>query len=92
MSDKKIPDIARIIIGKNANEAVQLLKFIPRKSARFIEKTLWNAIANEVRQGIRSEILMIKEAWRSRALRFSVSLWHRAGQPIRSKKAQVIEQ
>jgi large subunit ribosomal protein L22 len=62
MSDKKVRDVTRVIAGKNANEAVQLLKFIPRKSARFVEKTLSSAIANAVCRGIRSEVLTIKEA------------------------------
>jgi large subunit ribosomal protein L22 len=62
MSDKKVRDVTRVIMGRQANEAVQLLRFIPRKSARLVEKTLSSAIANAVCKGVRSELLTVKEA------------------------------
>ncbi|MDR2806654.1 MAG: 50S ribosomal protein L22 [Puniceicoccales bacterium] len=62
ISPKKVQDVARTIVGKNAEEALQLLKFIPRKSARFIGKTLMSAIANAVCRGMHSDGLKIKEA------------------------------
>ena len=46
MSPKKVNEVARVIRGRNANEALDLLKFIPRKSAALIAKTLQSAIAN----------------------------------------------
>lgn len=46
MSPKKVIEVARVIRGKNANAALELLKFIPRKSAALISKTLQSAIAN----------------------------------------------
>ncbi len=46
MSPKKVNEVARVIRGKNANDALDLLKFIPRKSAALIAKTLQSAIAN----------------------------------------------
>lgn len=46
MSPKKVNEVARVIRGKKANEALDLLKFIPRKSAVLIAKTLSSAIAN----------------------------------------------
>jgi large subunit ribosomal protein L22 len=46
MSPKKVIEVARTIRGKNANAALELLKFIPRKSALLISKTLQSAIAN----------------------------------------------
>lgn len=46
MSPKKVREVAREIQGLNATEALEVLKFVPRKSARLLEKTLKSAIAN----------------------------------------------
>lgn len=46
MSPKKVIEVARAIRGKKANSALELLKFIPRKSATLLAKTLQSAIAN----------------------------------------------
>ena len=46
MSPQKVREVARQIQGLPAEEAVQLLRFIPRKSARLLSKTLASAIAN----------------------------------------------
>ncbi len=46
MSAKKIRDIARVLRGRKAQDALSFLKFSPRKSARLIYKTLSSAIAN----------------------------------------------
>jgi len=46
MSPKKVIEVARVIRGKKANSALELLKFIPRKSAFLLSKTLQSAIAN----------------------------------------------
>jgi len=46
MSPKKVREVARVIQGRPASEAMDLVQFIPRKSARLIAKTLKSAIAN----------------------------------------------
>ena len=46
MSPQKVREVARQIQGLPAEEAIQLLRFIPRKSARLLSKTLASAIAN----------------------------------------------
>lgn len=46
ISPTKARDVARVIRGKPAEEALDLLRFIPRKSARLLHKTLQTAIAN----------------------------------------------
>jgi large subunit ribosomal protein L22 len=46
MSPKKVREVARVIQGRPASEAMDLVRFIPRKSARLIAKTLKSAIAN----------------------------------------------
>lgn len=46
MSPKKMREVARVIQGRAASEALELIRFIPRKSARMIGKTLKSAVAN----------------------------------------------
>lgn len=46
MSHLKLRQVAREIQGMHAIKALELLKFISRKSARLILKTLQSAIAN----------------------------------------------
>lgn len=63
MSPKKVREVAREIQGLPANEAMDLLKFIPRKSARLIAKTLASAIANaENNHSLSSDDLVVKSA------------------------------
>lgn len=46
ISPKKAREVAREIQGLKVPEALDLLRFIPRKSARLIAKTLRSAVAN----------------------------------------------
>jgi len=46
MSPRKIREVAREVQGMNVNEALGILKFVPRKSARLLEKTIKSAVAN----------------------------------------------
>ena len=71
ISPFKAREVARLIQGKTAVEALDMVSLIPRKAARLIEKTLKSAIANaenaepgkdgESRSVDRSN-LMVKEA------------------------------
>jgi len=63
MSPRKVWAVTREIQGMRAEEALAVLQFIPRKSARLVEKTLKSAIANaENNFNLRPEDLWIKEA------------------------------
>ncbi|NCG08739.1 MAG: 50S ribosomal protein L22 [Verrucomicrobia bacterium] len=63
MSPVKVRDITRAIQGRNAAEAVEILRFIPRKSARLVSKTLKSAIANaENNNNLSSDTLTIQSA------------------------------
>ena len=63
MSPRKVRDITRAIQGRNAAEAVEILRFIPRKSARLVSKTLQSAIANaENNNNLSSDALTIESA------------------------------
>ena len=63
MSPVKVREITRAIQGRNAAEAVEMLRFIPRKSARLVSKTLQSAIANaENNNNLSSDTLTIESA------------------------------
>lgn len=63
MSDKKVREIAREIQGLNAAEALEILKLVPRKSAKLVAKTLASAIANaENNNGLSAANLTISSA------------------------------
>lgn len=63
MSPKKVREVARVIVGKPVQDALDLLKFIPRKSARLIYKTLQSAVANaENNHDMSSESLVVHRA------------------------------
>jgi large subunit ribosomal protein L22 len=63
MSPKKVREVARTIQGRSANDAVEYLTLIPRKSARLIVKTLKSAIANaENNNNLTSDSLTVKSA------------------------------
>jgi large subunit ribosomal protein L22 len=63
MSPKKVREVARTIQGRMANDAVEYLMLIPRKSARLIAKTLKSAIANaENNNNLASDSLTVKSA------------------------------
>jgi large subunit ribosomal protein L22 len=63
MSPKKVREVARTIQGRAANDAVEYLTLIPRKSARLIAKTLKSAIANaENNRNLAADSLTVKSA------------------------------
>ena len=63
MSDKKVREIAREVQGLIAAEALEILKLVPRKSARLVAKTLASAIANaENNNGLSAANMKIKSA------------------------------
>ena len=63
MSAQKMREVTRQIQGLPALQAVAILKVVPRKSARFVAKTLNAAVANaENNNNLKPETLKIKEA------------------------------
>jgi large subunit ribosomal protein L22 len=63
MSAQKVREVVRQIQGLNALQAQAILAVVPRKSARFVAKTLKSALANaENNNGLKPESLRIKEA------------------------------
>ena len=63
MSAQKMREMVRQIQGLPALQAQAVLKFVPRKSARVVAKTLNSAIANaENNNKLKPETLTVKEA------------------------------
>tara|TARA_A100001037_G_scaffold255120_1_gene240556 strand:+ start:2277 stop:2615 length:339 start_codon:yes stop_codon:yes gene_type:complete len=63
ISPKKAREVARILPGRTAGEGLELLKFIPRKAARMLDKTLRSAMANaENNENLSAEELIIRDA------------------------------
>jgi len=63
MSAQKMREVVRQIQGMPALEARAVLKFVPRKGARLVAKTLDSAIANaENNNKLKADTLRVKEA------------------------------
>jgi large subunit ribosomal protein L22 len=65
ISPFKAREVARLIQGKPATEALALVDLIPRKAARLIGKTLRSAVANaenDEHSPASAENLIVKEA------------------------------
>jgi large subunit ribosomal protein L22 len=63
MSAQKVREVVRQIQGLPALHAQAVLQVVPRKSARFVAKTLKSAIANaENNNKAKPEALVVKEA------------------------------
>jgi large subunit ribosomal protein L22 len=63
LSPKKLRQVTRVIQGRPAMEALDLLLIIPRKSARLVRKTLASAVANaENNHRLSSKDLVVKRA------------------------------
>ncbi|KPK95864.1 hypothetical protein AMJ80_03135 [bacterium SM23_31] len=45
-SPRKLRRVVELVRGRNVNDALDLLHFMPKKAARMIEKTLQSAVAN----------------------------------------------
>jgi large subunit ribosomal protein L22 len=53
MSVRKIRPFAALIRGRRADEALELLRFYPNKSARLLEQVLKSALGNAEERGAR---------------------------------------
>ena len=63
MSARKIRPFASLIRGRTADEALELLRFLPNKSARLLEQVLKSALGNAEDRGARDiEDLIVSES------------------------------
>jgi large subunit ribosomal protein L22 len=54
MSPRKLRPFATLIRGRPADEAMELLRFLPNKSARLLEQVLKSALGNAEDKGARN--------------------------------------
>jgi len=63
ISATKVRPFAELVRGKSAGEGLDLLRYVPNRGARFLEKVLRTAMANAEQSGARNvESLTIKDA------------------------------
>lgn len=63
MGPRKIRAFATMIRGKSADEALQMLRFFPNKSARLLEQVVKSALGNAEDRGARdTEELVVVES------------------------------
>jgi large subunit ribosomal protein L22 len=63
ISPTKVRQIADLVRGRSVMEAQEVLKFLPNRGARFLEKVLKSAAANAEDQAVRDvERLVVVEA------------------------------
>ena len=63
MSPRKVRLVTALIRGRPADEAMELLRFLPNKSARLVEQVLKSALGNAEDRGARNiEELIIAES------------------------------
>ena len=79
IAPRKVRIVTELVKGKSAEEALTILKFLPKKAARLVSKTLQSAVANaEQNPNIDVDTLYIKriyvdggptmKRWRARAM------------------------
>jgi large subunit ribosomal protein L22 len=54
VAPRKMQPFAQLVRGKNADEAIELLKFMPNRGARMIEAVIKSALGNAEDKGCRS--------------------------------------
>ena len=54
MSARKVRPFASLIRGRSADEALELLRFLPNKSARILEQVVKSALGNAEDRGARN--------------------------------------
>jgi len=92
MSPKKVRQVAREIQGMEAAKALDTLKFIPRKSARLIGKTLQSAMANaENNHNLNADDLTVAEAIveEGRTMRRFIPCARGSAHPIRKRSCHI---
>lgn len=68
-SPRKIQRVLEVVRGKSALEAVALLKFMPHKAARIVEKLVKSALANAKNNyKLNEAVLVVKECYANKGI------------------------
>ena len=63
MSVRKLRSFATLIRGRSADEALELLRFMPNKGARLLEQVVKSALGNAEDKGARNiDVLIVSES------------------------------
>lgn len=92
ISSRKVKPVADLVRGKDVNEALAILKFTPRKSARVLYKVMKSAIANaENNFDMDAENLVVSEVYANQGptmKRFKAGSMGRAN-PIKHRTSHI---
>jgi large subunit ribosomal protein L22 len=92
ISSRKVKPVADLVRGKDVNEALAILKFTPRKSARILYKVMKSAIANaENNFDMDAENLIVSEVYANQGptmKRFKAGSMGRAN-PIKHRTSHI---
>ena len=87
ISARKVKIVADLIRGKDAKEALAIVKFTPKASSEIIEKLLKSAIANaENNHGMKSNNLYVAEIYANQGPTMKVSRPAAKGSAVRIRK------
>ena len=92
ISPKKAREVSRLLPGRKAGEAASLLKYIPRKAARLLGKTLQSAMANaENNHNLNADDLTVSEAIieEGRTMRRFIPCARGSAHPIRKRSCHI---
>jgi len=91
-SARKVKPVADLVRGKDVNEALAILKFTPRKSARILYKVMQSAVANaENNFDMDAENLFVSEVYANQGptmKRFKAGSMGRAN-PIKHRTSHI---
>ena len=87
MSARKIRPFAALVRGRPADEAMELLRFLPNKSARLLEQVIKSALGNAEDSGARDidELVVIESCVDGGPIMKRISPGH-AARPTRSRR------
>lgn len=86
MPARKIRRVINTVRGKLANEALNILRFMPYAAARVVEKNLVAAIANASQKGLNSDSLFVSEVFADEAVTYKRARCRAQGRMYRRLK------
>lgn len=60
ISPQKVREVAYLVRGKSPEQALEILRNLPQRPARFLSKVINSALANARQQGLATEKLQLK--------------------------------
>ena len=86
MPARKIRRIINTVRGKDVEEALKILRFMPYAAARVVEKNLKDAIANASQKGMAASMLYISEVFADEGVTYKRARCRAQGRMYRRMK------